>query len=123
MQCPKCQSPMEAVTQLDTTVQRCTGCAGLWFQAADHETLKAAADQIDTGDAAVGAEHNKIDRFNCPVCQHIPMIRMVDAAQPHIRFESCTGCHGRFYDAGEFRDFAEHDFSEFLRILVAPARG
>ena len=28
----------------------------------------------------------------------------------------------RFYDAGEFRDYAEHTFLEFLRDLDAPER-
>jgi hypothetical protein len=32
---------------------------------------------------------------------------MVDAEQPHIHFESCKYCYGRFFDAGEVRDLAE----------------
>jgi uncharacterized protein len=47
---------------------------------------------------------------------------MVDPQQPHIWFESCKNCYGRFYDAGEFRDFAEHTLVEFFEDLNAPAR-
>jgi Zn-finger nucleic acid-binding protein len=114
---------MEAVTLQDITVQRCTGCKGLWFQAADHESLKQSAQALDTGDASVGAQHDAATRVMCPACQNSPLFRMVDAAQPHIHFESCGVCHGRYYDAGEFRDFAEHDLGEFLRNFFAPARG
>jgi hypothetical protein len=31
-------------------------------------------------------------------------------------------CFGRYYDAGEFRDFAEYGLDEFLRNLFAAAR-
>ena len=43
----------------------------------------------------------------CPACGHYPLIHMVDPHQPHLRFESCKFCYGRFYDAGEFRDFVD----------------
>ncbi|GAB3379291.1 hypothetical protein GCM10027432_04450 [Lysobacter fragariae] len=113
---------MERVTHLAFHAQRCTSCQGLWFEALDHELLKDAADEIDTGDAAVGAHHNRIDRINCPACGNLPLIRMVDPQQPHIWFESCTNCHGRFLDAGEFRDYAEHTLAEYFADMSVPAR-
>ena len=120
MQCPKCPSPMNAVTHDGITVQRCSGCQGLWFNAADHEALRGAADTIDTGTAAGTGQ--AAAKLPCPTCANSTLIDMVDAAQPHIHFESCPVCHGRFFDAGEFRDFAEHGLGEFLRNFFAPAR-
>ena len=122
MHCPKCQAPFEQVALADGTVDRCTGCQGLWFDLMEHEELKAHAQAIDTGDAARGAQQNRNDRIACPKCPNSPLIRMVDARQPHIWFESCTVCYGRFYDAGEFRDFAQFTFAEFLRGLGSTAR-
>ena len=122
MQCPKCQSPFEQVATAEGTIDRCSACKGLWFDLLEHEELKRHAKALDVGDAAVGASHNRNDRIACPVCPNSPMIRMVDAAQPHIWFESCTVCYGRFYDAGEFRDFAEVTFGEFIRGLASKAR-
>ena len=121
MQCPKCQHLMRAVTERDITVHRCIDCQGLWFEAADHESLRGTAVQIDIGDAAFGARFNAMAGIHCPCCANSPLIAMVDTAQPHIRFESCTVCFGRFFDAGEFRDFAEHGLDEFIRNLFAPA--
>jgi Zn-finger nucleic acid-binding protein len=43
------------------------------------------------------------------------MIRMVDHQQPHIHFESCTLCHGVFFDAGEFRDYKEVTVAEWFK--------
>lgn len=122
MQCPKCGSAMERVDIQAFAVKRCTQCAGLWFEPVEHERLKELADRIDTGDVSVGARYNRLDRITCPKCENWPLIRMVDPHQPHIWFESCKNCYGRFYDAGEFRDFAERTLAEFFADLDAPAR-
>lgn len=122
MQCPKCSSPMEAIGILSSRSQRCTKCGGLWLTMGENRLLKAEAGRVDTGDAAVGEQYNHIDRIKCPVCADRQLVRMVDAHQPHIWFESCSNCFGRFYDAGEFRDYAEHTLLEFIRDLDAPER-
>ncbi|HEY0503265.1 MAG TPA: zf-TFIIB domain-containing protein [Lysobacter sp.] len=122
MQCPKCSSPMEAIELLSSRSQRCTNCRGLWLTMGENRLLKPMAEQVDTGDAAIGAQYNHIDRIRCPVCSERQLVRMVDPQQPHIWFESCSHCFGRFYDAGEFRDYAEHTFLEFLRDMDAPER-
>ena len=116
MQCPKCHAAFEEVELTDGIVDRCTGCRGLWFDNMEHEELKQHAAVLDDGSASKGAEYNAVDRISCPRCpgdNH--MIRMVDPIQPHIWFESCSICYGRFYDAGEFRDFSELTFAEFFR--------
>lgn len=115
MQCPKCDAPMEAVTTPAGEVDRCTNCKGLWFDLLEDEDQKPHAAAIDTGEAELGAVRNAHDRISCPRCKGEPMIRMVDPKQPHIWFESCTVCYGRFYDAGEFRDHAEYGFGDFLK--------
>ena len=43
-----------------------------------------------------------------------PMIRMVDAAHPDLWLESCAVCYGTFFDAGEFREFADHRLRDML---------
>jgi len=123
MQCPKCRHPMQRVVEPEADAHRCTHCGGLWFDMRTHELLKCHAGEIDTGDEAMGHEFNRIDRIACPVCAgQRDLIRMVDPQQPHIWFESCQNCFGRFYDAGEFRDFADHDWRDLLKDLRAVAR-
>jgi uncharacterized protein len=115
MKCPKCNSAMEAVTVEGIEVNRCTSCQGLWFDALEHEALQAQAKAIDTGSAAKGAKQNAVDRIKCPVCSNTQMLRMVDARQSHIWFESCPSCYGRFFDAGEFRDLSTKSVMDFVR--------
>ena len=115
MQCPKCSNPMETASHLVWHAHRCTQCKGLWFDMGEYQHLKAYAEEIDTGDAHQGEACNPIDRIDCPACVgKRPLIRMVDAQQTHIWYESCQNCFGRFYDAGEFRDFAERDFHDLI---------
>lgn len=116
MNCPKCQSPMAAVKVGIVEVERCTGCGGMWFDSLEEEWLKTPADAaaLDVGDPGVGASFNEQGRIDCPKC-HTRTIRMVDVDQPHIWFESCKVCYGRFFDAGEFRDLATSGIEDMVR--------
>jgi Zn-finger nucleic acid-binding protein len=125
IQCPKCAAPMGKVTFGSVVVDRCTSCRGLWFDAREHERLKdlEGSEEIDPGPAenartttvGPGSPNRPGDaKINCPVC-HTRLIRMVDRQQPHIHFESCTVCHGTFFDAGEFRDYKEHTVAEWFK--------
>jgi uncharacterized protein len=122
MQCPKCQSNMEKVPTHEGVADRCTVCKGIWFDMLEYEDMKASANIVDTGDARTGKQYNKIDRIDCPVCPNSRMLRMVDPNQAHIWFESCPVCYGRFYDAGEFRDFSERTIADFFRQFSVRAR-
>jgi Zn-finger nucleic acid-binding protein len=81
------------------------------------------ASQLDIGSEATGREFNKVDRISCPVCANTPLTRMVDNDQPHIWFEACPSCNGRFFDAGEFKDLSERSLSDFLKRFSFKDRG
>ena len=119
MQCPKCDADMEKVTYENIEVDRCTGCAGIWFDMLEAEKLKEikGSETIDTGDAKTGAEYDKKQKIDCPKCK-TPMIRMVDRSQPRKHFESCTVCYGLFFDAGEFADYKQESVLDFFKGLM-----
>jgi uncharacterized protein len=106
-----------------STVDRCTDCQGLFFDEFEKEALRKmrGAGALDPGDAQTGRVFNEVDHIQCPRCTS-PMIRMVDAEQPHIWFEHCTVCGGSFFDAGEFRDLAHHTILDFFKDLTTRAR-
>ena len=124
--CPRCSAAMGKITFGSVVVDRCTSCKGLWFDAREHERLKdvEGSETIDVGppagatkpaaDAADQSNRPADAKIDCPVC-HTRMIRMVDHQQPHIHYESCTVCHGVFFDAGEFRDYKEQTVSEWFK--------
>jgi uncharacterized protein len=116
MECPKCQARMEAVRFEDIEVDRCVRCGGLWFDVLEQEELRgqAGSEAIDTGPTWQAAMHDVQPRVFCPIDGAL-MIRMVDAAKPHIWVESCPVCRGTFFDAGEFTDFKERTIAELFR--------
>lgn len=123
MRCPKCRCDMEQVEINSTIIDRCTSCAGIWFDEGEVEALSnpEAATAIDTGRTAVGKQHNHIHDYRCPRCGG-QMDKKVDPEQQHIWYESCTECKGSFFDAGEFRDLAQVTISDFFKKLVTPKR-
>lgn len=122
MKCPRCQGELAQVEHQGVQIDRCPACSGLWFDAFEHEELKAlgGSEAIDPGPSA-GAVAGTPTAL-CPKCS-VKMIGMVVIGQPHISYESCGLCHGVFFDAGEFRDFREETFGEKLRSYFGVARG
>jgi len=122
MKCPKCQADMEKVATAHGVVDRCTSCKGLWFDLMEHEEMRQDAELVDTGSPEIGRINNTIGHIDCPVCPNTQMIRMVDPQQPHIWFESCPVCYGRYLDAGEFCDLSALTLSDWFKSWRAKAR-
>lgn len=115
MKCPKCHAKMEDVEFSGFTVERCSGCSGLWFSNLEHELLKDidGSELLDSGDATDGATYDEIEQYSCPNCSG-KMVKLVDHEQPHIWYEVCHSCYGVFFDAGEFRDYKEHSLFDTI---------
>jgi uncharacterized protein len=119
--CPKCTGHMARIEQPGAECYRCADCFGLWFNIGEQHRMAAWAEAVDIGPDELGKKLNRVDNITCPKCR-TGMLRMVDAKQPHIWYESCQLCFGRFYDAGEFRDFAEYGFRDYLKQFTVTAR-
>lgn len=104
-------------------VERCVGCKGLWFDMLELEHMAAieGSEAIDIGSAELGNRFRDVDDIDCPHCSS-PMLKMVDAEQPHIWYEGCPSCYGVFFDAGEFSDYKEKTVVDFFRSLFAKER-
>ena len=86
MICPKCHSEMDAVEYEGIEVDRCRSCHGIWFDAGESHWLRheEAASAIDTGDPAMGREHNETKSYRCPRCDG-GMMRHVDLEKTRKR--------------------------------------
>lgn len=113
MNCPKCSGAMESVTHAGTTVDRCTSCGGIWFDAFEAEELidTEGGKSVDTGSTVKGWQMNRIRDINCPHCGE-QMQTVSDVKESLVTFEVCAKCHGYYMDAGEFRDIAHTNLPE-----------
>ncbi len=122
MKCPKCQNNMEQVSTPFGEVERCQSCKGLWVDAFEQDDMVQIAKGIDTGSDEVGKKNNELGKIKCPCCPNSQMLRMVDAKQPHIWYESCPTCYGKYFDAGELTDLSENTLSDFFKKLTLTER-
>jgi len=109
---------MEPISHEGVTIDRCTGCEGLWFDGneADHLKSVPGSDALDSGSAHKGRRYNEHDAINCPHCAR-QMEKTADWRQTHIWFEICRE-HGVFMDAGEFTDLKHETLSDKLRSFL-----
>lgn len=123
MICPKCDGRMQTVMYGGIYIERCLECRGLWFDLLEHEHMAAieGSEAIDIGSDELGERFRDSEDIDCPHCS-CAMVKMVDARQPHIWYESCPSCFGVFFDAGEFRDYKEKTVTDFFRDLFAKER-
>lgn len=107
MNCPKCNDLMESIVHEATTVDRCRGCGGIWFDLFEAEDLieTETGAEVDVGSKIKGMQMDRIRDINCPRCNR-QMQTVSDREDPTLKFEVCTDCHSYFLDAGEFRDMA-----------------
>lgn len=119
MLCPKCASAMDRVEYAEVTVDRCTHCRGLWFDAGEREKLMAldGSERLDIGTESARARWDPVDTIDCPRCE-VRMLRLVDARTPSVHFEQCAECGGSFLDAGEFRALKPKTLRALLRGLL-----
>lgn len=122
MQCPKCDSAMEAVDfGTDISVARCTGCGGLFCEKQTLLQLRnewLADTVLDTGSVAGGAKTNDIRDIPCPRCSNI-MDHVQDSEQSHITLDVCPTCEGVFLDAGELTDMKSVTLMDHVRRLLS----
>jgi Zn-finger nucleic acid-binding protein len=119
MQCPKCETPFQAITYENIEIDRCPECGGIWFDAQEMRELQRVKDarRIDVGDKSAGPNNDESRDIRCPRCQAL-MLTVIDSVQRHITFESCPECLGTFLDAGEFRDLSQLTMTERARKLI-----
>jgi Zn-finger nucleic acid-binding protein len=116
LKCPKCSAAMESIVFHDITVDRCSSCHGLWFDALEKDHLDELKDSasIDIGSTGVAAASPA--QMNCPVC-HTRMFEMGDQKTPTTHFHACKVCYGLFFDAGKYREHKEHGVMSLLREM------
>ena len=121
MNCPKCKAEMELVQIYGIEIDRCTRCKGIWFDQLEQSQIKSARGsyKADIGHKAIGEHYNAIRDIQCPRC-NLPMQEdELKRGRMPIQIEICPECQGSYFDAGEFRNFAEPTILEFAADLVS----
>jgi len=121
MNCPKCQADMEQIRISGIEIDRCTRCQGIWFDQQEQSQVRSARGsyKADIGHQAIGEYYNAIRNIQCPRCDVPMQEEKLRRGRIPIQIEICPQCHGSYFDAGEFRDFAEPTILEFVKNLFS----
>lgn len=115
---------MELVRICGIEIDRCIRCKGIWFDQQEQSLIQSARGsyKADIGHKAIGEHYNAIRDILCPRC-NVPMeADELKRGRVPIHIEVCPRCHGSYFDAGEFRNFAEPTILEFAKDLILQLR-
>lgn len=112
---------MEQVRISEIEIDRCTRCRGIWFDQQEQSLIRNArgSHKADIGHQAIGEYYNGIRDIQCPRCHVAMREEELRRGRIPIRIETCPKCNGSYFDAGEFREFAEPTILEFVKDLFA----
>ena len=107
MNCAKCDQTLTPITVRKIEVDRCEGCAGIWF---DRHELDGI---LESGEShlldAEGGHPSELDKHpgTCPRCT-VALTRydshMIDA----LGYDHCSTCNGVWLDKGELATLASN---------------
>ncbi len=134
MNCPNCQTALNASRDADLHFLICPSCRGLWLE---YDELRQADEAVHQDAAWFDFEiWSHEDRFKfgadirlCPACQ-VPMACLA-YGDAEVEADVCTSCRGIWLDQGELgriihcliEQAAAMDLPDTLRAALQEARG
>ena len=103
MKCPKCKSETLADFRIDdVTVDRCSSCDGIWFDA-DELVQLLADDAKQVASLRRGGMREELGgkKGRCPRDAE-ELLRVYSAVDKTVIIDACPECRGIWLDGGEF---------------------
>ena len=103
MNCPKCENAALARFTIEgVTVDRCTACAGVWFDAEElSQLLSEEAQHIAKLLKGRLGEHADGKKGRCPR-DASELMRVYSSMDRSVVLDACGECRGVWLDGGEF---------------------
>jgi Zn-finger nucleic acid-binding protein len=107
--CPKCRGKLESLVYQNIEIDRCSCCAGMWFDCLEAEQLRKhqGSEMVDVGSCQGLPCDRSEKQLQCPRC-HAKMMQMLDLDLYALWYEKCSKCQGIWLDAGEFKKFKQN---------------
>lgn len=120
MQCPACQSVLQAVPAGgdEPPVYRCASCQGVWVDS--NEYLQWVVGRSAPAPVELAPEHDPVsDSANaklCPKCQRF-LTRYRILPEARFQVERCATCNGVWFDQAEWEVVREHRLQDKVNLL------
>ncbi len=100
MDCPRCSSPLGEIDNEGVTMDFCSGCKGVWFDAGEVGSYFELSRDLPM---LAGADRKEQDSsISCPRCAS-GMTEMFYAPPNELTIDQCRSCGGMWFDKGEVR--------------------
>ncbi|MGE0708958.1 MAG: zf-TFIIB domain-containing protein [Planctomycetota bacterium] len=101
MNCPKCETELQAVTIHEVEVDRCPHCSGVWLDRSEFGRL-VKLDKDELAPLLRGSPDEELDARagKCPR-DGDALLRARSALRPEVVLDYCGTCQGVWLDAGE----------------------
>jgi Zn-finger nucleic acid-binding protein len=113
MDCPRCSSPIGEIENEGVTMDFCSDCKGLWFDAGEVASYFELSRDLPMLAAADRQEQDS--EMTCPRCSS-GMKQMLYAPPNDLTIDQCTSCGGMWFDKGEV-----HTLHKLSSLLEDPA--
>jgi Zn-finger nucleic acid-binding protein len=100
MDCPRCSSPLGEMNNEGVTMDFCSGCKGIWFDAGEVGSYFELSRDLPMLSGASRQEQDS--GISCPRCSS-GMKQMLYAPPNDLTIDQCTSCGGMWFDKGEVR--------------------
>jgi len=122
--CPRCKTAMEIVRVDDVDLERCTSCAGIFFDNFELKKLDEAHEgkgsEVFSKDKTARRVAPAMDqKLPCPKCPGIIMMRRYSSVKRAVEVDECAKCGGIWVDPGEISAIRSEFATEEDRIKAA----
>ncbi|MCP4604771.1 MAG: zf-TFIIB domain-containing protein [Proteobacteria bacterium] len=122
LDCPRCQNVTLNEIEVDEViVDRCPGCAGIWFDYAEIGKIVGRRSEIRKIDSIVPPHETTDDSMNCPHCPDVPLRKLIletDMDRQCVVFR-CVSCVGTWLNRGELREEEDPRLAEALKAYFS----
>ncbi|MFQ6027378.1 MAG: zf-TFIIB domain-containing protein [Dehalococcoidia bacterium] len=102
MTCPRCYKQMLTIQEPDIKVEKCSGCAGIFWDEGELNVLATGmAGNIEFCSIDQDDHADEFPIISCPRCAERQMDKINLLAFSDLVFDFCRNCKGYFLDAGE----------------------
>ena len=98
MNCPSCSSALSGIKHEGVSLDFCSVCKGLWFDAGEVSSYFELSQDLPTLSGV--SRQEQPSGMNCPRCSNA-MTQMLYAPPNELTIDRCSSCGGMWFDKGQ----------------------
>lgn len=118
LNCPRCKAgKLEEIEVADVIIDRCTVCAGLWFDQGEVEAMIGTSPSVKAMESIIPLPESENSEMVCPRCSGIPLREKEQSMgnSDSVEVYKCVSCMGTWIDRGVLSKQEDSNIETALR--------